>query len=239
MQPKHIFTSSFINSPFVAERNELCTKIDASLSEAQELLEQMGLEVRELNPLQRSTFNNKIQVAQAELKRLQGEYKQTKDRLRSQANSFTTLDLAGGGDYYEDVGISNDQRQRLLENSERIERTGNRLTEGYRVAIETEALGAQVLNGIYICISFHISVLSYFSVILVDLHHQRETLQGARARLRETNADLGRASRTLNSMMLRALREKVVLYGVGICFVVAVGVSLYLTFAPSSTAATS
>ncbi|XP_017864242.1 PREDICTED: vesicle transport through interaction with t-SNAREs homolog 1A isoform X1 [Drosophila arizonae] len=201
-----------------AERNELCTKIDASLSEAQELLEQMGLEVRELNPLQRSNFNNKIQVAQAELKRLQGEYKQTKDRLRSQANSFTTLDLAGSGDYYEDVAISNDQRQRLLENSERIERTGNRLNEGYRVAIETEALGAQVLN---------------------DLHHQRETLQGARARLRETNADLGRASRTLNSMMLRALREKVVLYGVGICFVVAVGVSLYLTFAPSSTAATS
>ncbi|EDW18060.1 vesicle transport through interaction with t-SNAREs homolog 1A isoform X2 [Drosophila mojavensis] len=200
------------------ERNELCTKIDGSLSEAQELLEQMGLEVRELNPLQRSNFNNKIQVAQAELKRLQGEYKQTKDRLRSQANSFTTLDLAGGGDYYEDVAISNDQRQRLLENSERIERTGNRLNEGYRVAIETEALGAQVLN---------------------DLHHQRETLQGARARLRETNADLGRASRTLNSMMLRALREKVVLYGVGICFVVAVGVSLYLTFAPSSTAATS
>lgn len=72
-----------------------------------------------------------------------------------------------------------------------------------------------------------------------DLHHQRETLQGARARLMETNADLGRASRTLNSMMLRALREKVVLYGVGVCFVVAVGVSLYLTFAPSSTAATS
>ncbi|XP_023169954.1 vesicle transport through interaction with t-SNAREs homolog 1A [Drosophila hydei] len=200
------------------ERNELCTKIDASLSEAQELLEQMGLEVRELNPLQRSTFNSKIQVAQAELKRLQAEYKQTKDRIRSKTNNFTTLDLAGSGDYYEDVAITNDQRQRLLDNSERIERTGNRLNEGYRVAIETEALGAQVLN---------------------DLHHQRETLQGARARLMETNADLGRASRTLNSMMLRALREKVVLYGVGVCFVVAVGVSLYLTFAPSSTAATS
>lgn len=109
----------------------------------------MGLEVRELNPLQRSTFNSKIQVAQAELKRLQAEYKQTKDRIRSKTNNFTTLDLAGSGDYYEDVAITNDQRQRLLDNSERIERTGNRLNEGYRVAIETEALGAQVLNGIY------------------------------------------------------------------------------------------
>ncbi|KAH8370077.1 hypothetical protein KR093_002120 [Drosophila rubida] len=204
-----------------SERNELCNKIDASLSEAQELLEQMGLEVRELNPAQRSSFNGKLQVAQAELKRLQTEYKQTKDKARSQSSAaYTTLDLSGSGsgDYYEDVSISNDQRQRLLDNSERIERTGNRLTEGYRVAIETEALGAQVLN---------------------DLHHQRETLQGARARLRETNAELGRASRTLNTMMLRALREKVVLYGVGVCFVVAVGVSLYLTFAPSTSAATS
>ncbi|XP_062129425.1 vesicle transport through interaction with t-SNAREs homolog 1A [Drosophila sulfurigaster albostrigata] len=202
-----------------SERNELCNKIDGSLSEAQELLEQMGLEVRELNPAQRSSFNGKLQVAQAELKRLQTEYKQTKDKARSQQSNgaYTTLDL-GGSDYYEDVSISNDQRQRLLDNSERIERTGNRLTEGYRVALETEALGAQVLN---------------------DLHHQRETLQGARARLRETNAELGRASRTLNTMMLRALREKVVLYGVGVCFVVAVGVSLYLTFAPSTSAATS
>ncbi|KAH8239603.1 hypothetical protein KR032_005845 [Drosophila birchii] len=194
-----------------SERNDLCSKIDASLPEAQELLEQMGLEVRELNPAQRSSFNGKLQVAQAELKRLQAEYKQTKDKQRAQAhNTFTTLDL---GDSYEDVTISTDQRQRLLDNSEQIERTGNRLTEGYRVALETEQLGAQVLS---------------------DLHHQRETLQGARARLRETNAELGRASRTLNNMMLRAMREKVVLYGVGVCFVVAVGVSIYLTFAPGS-----
>ncbi|XP_022222849.2 vesicle transport through interaction with t-SNAREs homolog 1A [Drosophila obscura] len=198
-----------------SDRYELCSKIDGSLPEAQELLEQMGLEVRELNPSQRSSFNSKLQVAQAELRRLQAEYKQTKDK---QPNAFTTLDLGGDGDFYEDVSINNDQRQRLLDNSEQIERTGNRLTEGYRVALETEALGAQVLN---------------------DLHHQRETLQGARARLRETNADLGRASRTLNTMVLRALREKVVLYGVGVCFVVAVGVSLYLTFAPSSSAARS
>ncbi|XP_068148557.1 vesicle transport through interaction with t-SNAREs homolog 1A [Drosophila tropicalis] len=199
------------------ERHELCRKIDGSLPEAQELLEQMGLEVRELNPAQRNNFNSKLQVAQAELKRLQAEYKQTKEKQQRPTNAFTTLDLTGsGGDFYDDdVSISNDQRQRLLDNSERIERTGNRLTESYRVALETESLGAQVLN---------------------DLHHQRETLQGARARLRETNADLSRAGRTLNNMMLRALREKVVLYGVGVCFVLAVGVSLYLTFAPSSSA---
>ncbi|TMW53731.1 hypothetical protein DOY81_001199 [Sarcophaga bullata] len=143
------------------ERRELCAKIDGSLTEAQELLEQMGLEIRELNGTQRTTATNKLNCAQVELKRLQTEYANAKD----------------------------------------AERTGNRLQEGYRVLIETETLGAQVLS---------------------DLHHQRETIQSSRGRLRETNAELGRASRTLNTMMLRALREKAVLYVVGGFFIVAV-----------------
>ncbi|XP_017841032.1 vesicle transport through interaction with t-SNAREs homolog 1A [Drosophila busckii] len=199
-----------------SDRAVLCHSIDGNLPEAKELLEQMQLEVRELKSTERERFQGKLQVAGAELKRLHTEYKQTKDKWRS--NALTTTDLSINLDDDEDVSISNDQRQRLLDNSERIERTGNRLTEGYRIAVETEALGAQVLS---------------------DLHHQRETLQGARSRLRETNAELGRASRTLNTMVLRALREKVVLYGVGICFVGAVGISLYLTFGGSSSTATS
>ncbi|XP_067626171.1 vesicle transport through interaction with t-SNAREs homolog 1A [Eurosta solidaginis] len=198
------------------ERRNLSAKIDGSLAEAHELLEQMTLEIRDLDTTMRPSFQNKVSCAQVELKRLQNDYRSAKES--QQKYHMTILELSGGGggsdvDYYDDVSIGNDQRQRLLDNSELIERTGTRLTDGYRVALETEALGTQVLN---------------------DLSHQREVLQGARSRLRETNADLGRASRTLNSMMLRALREKAVLYVVGFCFVIAVGVSLYLTFSSSS-----
>lgn len=195
------------------ERKELCAKIDASLNEAQELLEQMGLEIRDLNAAQRNSATSKLNCAQVELKRLQTEYTKAKEAGKKK----TALDFqTAGGDYddYEDVAISNDQRQRLLDNSETIERTGNRLQEGYRVIIETETLGAQVLS---------------------DLHHQRETIQNARGRLRETNAELGRASRTLNTMLLRALREKAVLYVVGGCFVVGVVISLYFTFSSPTT----
>ena len=166
-----------------------------------------------------------MNCAQVELKRLQKDYANTKDKSRANTNNRqleTTIDLGAVGDGYyadddDDVSISLDQRARLLDNSERIERTGNRLMDGYRVALETEQLGAEVLG---------------------DLHHQRETLQSARSRMRETNAELGRASRTLNSMMLRALREKAVLYVVGVCFVLAVGFSIYLSFSssPSSSA---
>ncbi|XP_013099005.1 vesicle transport through interaction with t-SNAREs homolog 1A [Stomoxys calcitrans] len=200
------------------ERKELCSKIDSSLTEAQELLEQIQLEIRDLNAAQRTTATSKLNCAQVELKRLQGEYTKAKENSKKKQNPLDYQAAAGDYDDYEDVAISNDQRQRLLDNSETIERTGNRLQEGYRVVIETETMGAQILS---------------------DLHQQRETIQNSRARLRETNAELGRASRTLNTMMLRALREKAVLYVVGGVFGVAVVVSLYLTFSSPTTATNS
>ncbi|XP_055917961.1 vesicle transport through interaction with t-SNAREs homolog 1A [Eupeodes corollae] len=185
-----------------SERRELCAKIDGSLTEASELLEQIGLEIRDLNPSVRPGFNSKLNCYQVELKRLQNEYK----NIKEQSRNHSSLEIT---DEFDDVSIRDDQKQRLLENSERIERTGNRLVEGYRIAVETEELSTQVLQ---------------------DLHHQRETLNNARSRLRETNAELGRSSRILNSMLMRALREKAILYGVGGFFVVAVVISVYFSF---------
>lgn len=116
-------------------------------------------------------------------------------------------------DDFDDVSIQDDQRQRLLENSERIERTGNRLNQGYRLALETEQMGAQVLQ---------------------DLNHQRETIQNTRNRLRETNADIGLSSRVLNSMWMRGIRDKFILYIVGAVFVIVILVSLYFSIGGSS-----
>lgn len=198
-----------------SDTKELSKKIDTNLAEAQEILEQMGLEIRDLNSQQRTTATNKHKCAQVELTRLQKEYNKAKEEQQKKKHQ-TILNMSSGDyDDYEDVSINNDQRQRLLENSETIERTGNRLQEGYRVVLETETLGAQVLS---------------------DLHHQRETIQNSRARLRETNAELGRASRTLNTMMLRALRQKFVLYIVGVGFVLAVVISLYFSLFASAPA---
>lgn len=60
------------------------------------------------------------------------------------------------------LSIKEEQRQRLLNNSERLERTGNQLLAGYRAVIETEEVGNQVLQ---------------------DLAIQRETIQRARSRV--------------------------------------------------------
>jgi vesicle transport through interaction with t-SNAREs protein 1 len=59
--------------------------------------------------------------------------------------------------------MNEEQKLRLLDNSERLERTGRQLTTGYRIILETEEIGSQVLQ---------------------DLHTQRETIQKSRSRVR-------------------------------------------------------
>uniref|UniRef100_A0A0K8TT03 Vesicle transport through interaction with t-SNAREs homolog 1A n=1 Tax=Tabanus bromius TaxID=304241 RepID=A0A0K8TT03_TABBR len=182
-----------------AERSELDSKIDSNLAEAQELLEQIGLEIRDADPSSRSTLTNKLNCFQAELKRLQTEYKNVQEAI---ANSYESTED------FEEIGIRDEQKQRLLDNAERIERTGNKLNEGYRIIMETEQLGTGILQ---------------------DLHHQRETIQTARSKTRETNADLKRTSRILNSMMVRGMREKFILYGVAVIFIIVVSLSIYFS----------
>lgn len=58
--------------------------------------------------------------------------------------------------------MQEDQKRRLLDNSERLERTGNYLQDGYRVAIETESTATQVLQ---------------------DLHQQREQINRSRGKV--------------------------------------------------------
>lgn len=109
---------------------------------------------------------------------------------------------------YEDINATEDQKRRLLDNSERLERTGGHLSGAYRVAVETEEIGNSVLR---------------------DLENQRETLTRARGRLRDTDNELGRSSRLLNTMMMRYMRDKFVLVGIGLVFLLVIGVSIYFS----------
>lgn len=48
---------------------------------------------------------------------------------------------------YSDMNL--DQKQRLLDVSEQIEETGKHLSNGYRIAVETEELGSKMLQDLY------------------------------------------------------------------------------------------
>lgn len=137
----------------------------------------------------------------AELKRLEEEYNKSKIKPDSLANSLDDSSL-------DEFDIGEDQKRRLLDNSERLERTGNDLEGAYRTVIETEEIGSQ---------------------ILMNLSTQRESIQRSRNRLRETNADLGRSNRIMNVMIMRSIRDKFALYLIGVVFILAAALAIYFS----------
>lgn len=121
-------------------------------------LEQFGLEIRDAPPAAISGLRNRHNCYQAELKRLQEDFE------RQRANEFQDSNT----DDFDEIGFRDQSNQRLLDNSERLERTGKHLNEGYKIVVETESMAHQTLR---------------------DLSEQRDTIQRARSRVSVEGAE--------------------------------------------------
>lgn len=148
-------------------------------------------------------FQSRLKCYEVELKRLTQEFQSAKNDV--QIAIYDSSDF----DELTTSGITSEQQRRLLDNAERIERTGNRLTEGLRNVLETEQIGSTVLQ---------------------DLSTQRETMQRSRARLRDAGEDLRQSSRIMNSMIMRSIRERALLFGVCAVFVIVIFSTIYYSF---------
>ncbi|XP_028041068.1 vesicle transport through interaction with t-SNAREs homolog 1A [Bombyx mandarina] len=168
-------------------REQLSREIQSNFEEANDLLEQLELEAR----------GPRVAAYRAELQRVKQQFKTTLG---------TNGHLVGEVSESEDWGAG-DERRQLLDNSERLERGGRVLSEGYRVLLETEQVGAAVLQ---------------------DLSVQRETIQRSRARLRETDEELGRSWRVAAGMSARALRHRALLLAALGALALLTGLALYL-----------
>ncbi|XP_054266501.1 vesicle transport through interaction with t-SNAREs homolog 1A [Macrosteles quadrilineatus] len=185
-----------------SEKRNLVSELDKHLEECNELLEQMDLEVREMKASEQPRLRTRLESYRVELGRLQQEFK----RARSATHSDNFSDSADH--YAEAVSLNEEQKQRLLDNSERLERSGNQLNTGYQILLETEEIGSQVMR---------------------DLHHQRETIQKSRARLRETDAELNRSSRLVQAIIARSLQHRFILLLIGVGFFLVVAVGIYIS----------
>ncbi|RUS89579.1 hypothetical protein EGW08_002697 [Elysia chlorotica] len=189
-------TISKVSTTTGVEKQNNVKQADKLFEEANELLEQMELEVKEQGPKERQKYNTRVKSFKIELTKLQTDLKRAK--LGIDANRDELL----GDDTHE----SEDQRARLLDNTETLERTSRRLDHGYRIAIETEQMG---------------------SAIMEDLHHQRQTIQRSRGRLQEMDTALGKSSRVLSGMMQRIIQNRVMLLGVGLLVLISIILSIY------------
>ncbi|KAM8876740.1 vesicle transport through interaction with t-SNAREs homolog 1A isoform X4 [Synchiropus splendidus] len=102
--------------------------------------------------------------------------------------------------------LEKDFRAHLLDNTEKLERSSRRLEAGYQIAVETEQVGQE---------------------ILANLHTDREKIQRARERLRETDANLGKSSRILTGMLRRIIQNRVLVFILGAIILLTIILAIY------------
>jgi len=91
----------------------------------------------------------------------------------------------GGG-----VVVQDQHRQQVLAGTQILDRTGESLFRAQQVALETDAVGGEIIN---------------------DLGTQREALERTRTRLIESDLELGRARRVVKKMYLNVFSNKIIL----------------------------
>lgn len=187
-----------------AEKKNLIGQVERQFEEAQELLEQMDLEVKSLPQTTRPKYQTRLLSYQSELTKLKKDLRHAVVAFSDEAQARE--ELLGDEESY---GLAEEQRALLLDNTERMDRSTHKLSAGYKVAIETENVGADILN---------------------SLHSQRQTITRTRERLRNTDDDLSKSSRILTGMIRRLMQNRLVLYGVFVLLVIVIILAIYFSF---------
>nr|XP_057918683.1 vesicle transport through interaction with t-SNAREs homolog 1A isoform X1 [Doryrhamphus excisus] len=186
------------------EKTQLVLNVDKQLEEVRELLEQMDLEVREIPVQSRAMYNSRLKSYKQEVEKLEKDFKRSRIAYSDEVRN----ELLG-----DDVSSSENQliklreeRAHLLDNTERLERSSRRLEAGYQIAVETEQVGQEILS---------------------NLHTDREKIQRARERLRETDANLGKSSRILTGMLRRIIQNRVLVFVLGAFILLTIILAIY------------
>ncbi|EDQ89793.1 uncharacterized protein MONBRDRAFT_7715 [Monosiga brevicollis MX1] len=179
---------------------------EEKVDNAHELVEQLELDVldvpiSERKPIQHriKAYNDELTTAEKNLVRgppppaasrvlalLTHPSPQQKRAAVSMAGSQNARDELFGYD-----GSSENARQALVSNTERLDRTSQRLQDGHRVALETQEVAVSIMD---------------------NLHEQRETIERSRGRVQNVDSELSFSNRVLNGMIARAKRNKVVAF---------------------------
>ncbi|XP_028332309.1 vesicle transport through interaction with t-SNAREs homolog 1A isoform X1 [Gouania willdenowi] len=186
------------------EKTQLVLNVDKQLEEVRELLEQMDLEVREIPIQSRPMYSSRLKSYKQEIEKLEKEFKRSRIAYSDEVRNELLGDDAGSSE--NQLIKLREERAHLLDNAEKLERSSRRLEAGYQIAVETEQVGQEILS---------------------NLHSDREKIQRARERLRETDANLGKSSRILTGMLRRVIQNRVLLFFLGAIILVTVILAIY------------
>ncbi|KAL3133184.1 hypothetical protein ABBQ38_007074 [Trebouxia sp. C0009 RCD-2024] len=176
-------------SSFSTDVKRLRTKeIEAELKEADQILRRMDMEARSFSQEKSQQLMRKVKEYKADLKKITEDSRQAQGAASGSAAARAELGLA---DNYYDTSAG--QRERMLKTTEKLDKTGDRITQGRAQLAETEELGVSILQ---------------------DLHRQRETITHARDTLHGADDNIAKARRVLASMSRRIMTNKLIMWGI-------------------------
>eukprot|EP00116_Pleurobrachia_bachei_P009509 sb/3469771/ len=189
---------------FGKEKNDLIGDVEVLLEEARDLIDQIEVESHSAGGEQRrqiaSNVANYRRDYETHVKNLR------KARMTYRDVSGSELTYAEDHEQQRSDLLGNEHKNTMVNNSERLERSSRRLEDGYRMALETEEIGQNVLN---------------------NLAQDREKINSARNRLNNVDSSLTQSSRLLNNMYRRVIQNKVLMFVIGAIIVFIIVLSLY------------
>jgi len=163
------------------ERKSAIRGAERAVDEAKELLDQMNLEKSNIPSSTRSKANARYRNHSTDI-----------DTLSRKLKSLSSDRQALFGDRYTDDPSSDpvlEQRQQLLSGTDRLGRSGERLRESQRIALETESIGAGTL---------------------ADLHQQRNVIENTHRNLQQSEGYVDRSVKTLRGMARRMATNRII-----------------------------
>eukprot|EP00742_Colponemidia_sp_Colp-10_P003012 GILJ01003214.1.p1 GENE.GILJ01003214.1~~GILJ01003214.1.p1 ORF type:complete len:224 (+),score=27.01 GILJ01003214.1:1310-1981(+) len=195
--------------PSVSKAKSISTvnELEKEISAGERILHQMENVVKGLAPIARTKLMPKVTRFRSDLDTLKRDYRRVKTKYISAEGRE---DLLGLGNRNKDSGVeSSDPRTRLLDTTDRISQSNKRLEESHRLASQTEEVGVAIMS---------------------DLRVQRDTLNRARTNLRETDSNLSRTRKILNSMARRIITNKLILGAIILLELLCLGLVIWFKY---------
>ncbi|KAL0222449.1 hypothetical protein RCL1_002303 [Eukaryota sp. TZLM3-RCL] len=155
--------------------------IQHQLDEANQTLQQMQVSCSGLAPRHQTTAQNRLRNYRAELTRLKQDFARAQDSA-NRGQLMSGAKMSSSG--------SNANRDRLLESQSSLDATDNHFKRANQYAAESLAIGTDVLS---------------------ELRGQRETLNRASTRLKNTDQNVNRGRMYIRTMNRRVITNKLIL----------------------------
>ncbi|MED6146173.1 Vesicle transport v-SNARE 12 [Stylosanthes scabra] len=185
------------------QKHHKVSEIKEGIDDGDTLIRKMDLEARSLQPSMKASLLVKLREYKTDLNNLKNEVKRMTSAANNSNGSRDELLESGQADT---LAVSkNDERGRLAMSTERLNQSSERIKESRRSMLETEELGASILQ---------------------DLHQQRQSLLHAHNTLHGVDDNIGKSKKILTAMSRRMSRNK----WIAASFITAILLAIILIF---------